>query len=85
LPWKRIFLTTKSGVNPKREVRGTCLRKSKNPWLPFSFFWPDFLGWAEDLKVAPEREINDMDRQIQAATLALTLEDKLAGPKTQKT
>jgi adenine-specific DNA-methyltransferase len=42
-------------------------------------------GWADDLKVALEREIKDMDRQIKeakrAATLALTLEEKLAGQK----
>ncbi|MBY0579807.1 MAG: DEAD/DEAH box helicase family protein [Burkholderiales bacterium] len=42
-------------------------------------------GWADDLKVALEREIKEMDRQIKearrAATLALTLEEKLAGQK----
>ena len=42
-------------------------------------------GWADDLKVALEREIKDIDRQIKevkrAATLALTLEEKLAGQK----
>ncbi len=42
--------------------------------------------WADDLKVALEREIKDLDRQIKeakrAATLALTLEEKLAGQKT---
>ena len=41
--------------------------------------------WADDLKVALEREIKDLDRQIKeakrAATLALTLEEKLAGQK----
>ena len=41
--------------------------------------------WADDLKVALEREIRDYDRQIKearrAATLALTLEEKLAGQK----
>ena len=41
--------------------------------------------WAEDLKVALEREIKDFDRQIKEAkrtsTLALTLEEKLAGQK----
>jgi len=41
--------------------------------------------WADDLKVALEREIKDIDRQIKeakrAATLALTLEEKLAGRK----
>jgi len=45
-------------------------------------------GWADDLKVALEREIKDMDRQIKeakrAATLALTLEGKLAGQKQIK-
>lgn len=45
-------------------------------------------GWADDLKVALEREIKDMDRQIKeakrAATLALTLEEKLAGQKQIK-
>jgi hypothetical protein len=42
-------------------------------------------SWADDLKVALEREIKDIDRQIKeakrAATLALTLEEKLAGQK----
>ncbi len=45
--------------------------------------------WADDLKVALEREIKDFDRQIKeakrAATLALTLEEKLGGQKQIKT
>ena len=45
-------------------------------------------GWADDLKVALEREIKDVDRQIKdakrAATLAPTLEEKLAGQKQIK-
>lgn len=45
-------------------------------------------GWAEDLKLTLEREIKDMDRQIKeakrAATLALSLEEKLAGQKQIK-
>ena len=45
-------------------------------------------GWADDLKVALEREIKDIDRQIKearrAATLALTLEEKLSGQKQIK-
>jgi adenine-specific DNA-methyltransferase len=45
-------------------------------------------GWAEDLKVALEREIKDFDRQIKeakrAATLALSLEEKLEGQKQIK-
>ncbi len=45
-------------------------------------------GWADDLKVGLEREIKELDRQIKearrAATLALTLEDKLAGQKQIK-
>jgi adenine-specific DNA-methyltransferase len=45
-------------------------------------------GWADDLKVALEREIKDMDRQIKevkrAAKLALSLEEKLAGQKQIK-
>jgi adenine-specific DNA-methyltransferase len=45
-------------------------------------------GWADDLKMALEREIKDMDRQIKeakrAATLALSLEDKLAGQRKIK-
>jgi len=44
--------------------------------------------WADDLKVALEREINDFDRQIKevkrSATLSLTLEEKLAGQKQIK-
>jgi adenine-specific DNA-methyltransferase len=45
-------------------------------------------GWADDLKVALEREIKDIDRQVKeakrAATLAPTLEEKLAGQKQIK-
>lgn len=45
-------------------------------------------GWADDLKVALERDIKDLDRQIKeakrAAAGALTLEDKLAGQKQIK-
>ena len=42
-------------------------------------------SWADDLKVALEREIKELDRQIKearrAATAALTLEAKLDGQK----
>lgn len=42
-------------------------------------------GWADDLKVGLERELKELDRQIKearrAATLAQTLEEKLAGQK----
>jgi len=42
-------------------------------------------GWADDLKAGLEREIKDLDRQIKearrAATVAATLEEKLAGQK----
>jgi len=45
-------------------------------------------GWADDLKVGLERELKDLDRQIKearrAATIALTLEEKLAGQKAVK-
>ena len=45
-------------------------------------------SWADDLKVALEREIKELDRQIKearrAATMALTLEEKLAGQKQIK-
>ncbi len=45
-------------------------------------------GWANDLKVGLEREIKELDRQIKearrAATLSLTLEEKLAGQKQIK-
>lgn len=45
-------------------------------------------GWADDLKVALEREIKDLDRQIKEAkrmaTLTPTLEEKLAGQKQIK-
>lgn len=45
-------------------------------------------GWADDLKVGLEREIKDIDRQIRearrSATLAATLEEKLAGQKQIK-
>lgn len=45
-------------------------------------------NWADDLKVGLEREIKDIDRQIKearrAASVALTLEEKLAGQKAIK-
>lgn len=45
-------------------------------------------SWADDLKLGLEREIKELDREIKearrAATLALTLEDKLAGQKQIK-
>lgn len=45
-------------------------------------------GWADDLKITLERDIKEMDRQIKeakrAATLALLLEEKLAGQKQVK-
>jgi len=45
-------------------------------------------GWADDLKVGLERELKELDRQIKdarrAATLASTLEEKLAGQKAVK-
>jgi hypothetical protein len=45
-------------------------------------------GWADDLKVGLEREIKELDRQIKevrrAATLAPTLDEKLAGQKQVK-
>lgn len=45
-------------------------------------------GWSDDLKVGLEREIKDLDRQIKetrrTATLALTLEEKLAAQRQIK-
>ena len=45
-------------------------------------------NWADDLKVALEREIKELDRQIKearrAATAALTLDEKLAGQRQIK-
>lgn len=45
-------------------------------------------GWADDLKLGLEREIKELDRQIKearrVATVALTLEEKLAGQKQIK-
>ena len=45
-------------------------------------------GWADDLKVGLERELKDLERQIKearrVATVALTLEEKLAGQKAVK-
>jgi adenine-specific DNA-methyltransferase len=42
-------------------------------------------GWADDIKLGLEREIKELDRQVKearrTATLALTLEEKLAGQK----
>ena len=45
-------------------------------------------GWADDLKVGLERELKELEKRIRearrAATVALTLEEKLAGQKTVK-
>jgi hypothetical protein len=45
-------------------------------------------GWADDIKLGLERDIKEIDRQIKearrAATLALTLEEKLSGQKQLK-
>lgn len=45
-------------------------------------------GWSDDLKVGLERELKELDRQIKearrAATVALTLEEKLAGQRLVK-
>jgi len=45
-------------------------------------------GWADDLKAGLEREVKELDRQIKdarrAATVALTLEEKLSGQKQVK-
>jgi adenine-specific DNA-methyltransferase len=45
-------------------------------------------GWADDLKVGLERELKELDRRIKearrAATVALALEEKLAGQKAVK-
>ena len=45
-------------------------------------------GWADDLKVGLEREIKELDRQIKdarrTATLAMTLEEKLAAQRQIK-
>ena len=45
-------------------------------------------GWADDIKLGLEREIKELDREIKearrAATLAPTLEEKLAGQKQIK-
>jgi hypothetical protein len=45
-------------------------------------------NWSEDLKIALEREIKDMDKQIREikrSTIALNLEEKLAGQKQIRT
>jgi len=45
-------------------------------------------GWADDLKLGLEREIKELDRQIKearrAATIAVTLEEKLTAQKQMK-
>lgn len=45
-------------------------------------------GWADDLKVGLERELKELDRQIKdarrAASVAVSLEEKLAGQKAVK-
>ena len=67
-------------------------------WLTLSAFTVESLdqaeaekldGWADDLKLGLEREIKEIDRLIKearrAATIALTLEEKLAGQRQIKT
>jgi adenine-specific DNA-methyltransferase len=45
-------------------------------------------GWVDDIKLGLEREIKELDRQIKearrAATVALNLEEKVAGQKQIK-
>lgn len=45
-------------------------------------------GWADDLKLGLEREIKELDRQIRearrAATVAVSLEEKLSAQKRMK-
>src|SRR5207249_11060559 len=45
-------------------------------------------GWADDLKIGLEREIKELDRLLKearrVATVALTLEEKLAGQRHVK-
>ena len=45
-------------------------------------------GWADDLKLGLEREIKELDRQIKearrGATVAVSLEEKLAAQKRMK-
>jgi len=60
------------------------VRKAEKGQSPF----PYSDGWADDLKVSLEREIEEIDRQIKearrAAIAASTPEEKLAGQKQVK-
>ncbi len=75
------------GITQKRqtEIQGTISERNAR------FFEAEaekLDGWADDLKLGLEREIKEFDRQIKearrAATVALTLEEKLAGQKQIK-
>jgi len=94
LPASRVVELPSGAVNPRLEEEVKCRSiviqqaiSKRNAEL-FEVEADKLDHWADDLKVALEREIKDFDRQIKeakrAATLALTLEEKLAGQKQIK-
>lgn len=80
----RATLEGMTGQRQSEYVRGISARNAQ--------FFEDEVdkldGWADDIKLGLEREIKEIDRQIKearrAATVALTLEEKLAGQKQIK-
>lgn len=99
---KRLFALPAAGINElanhpqnqylQEEVKRRCIviqeTISKRNAELFETEADKLDHWADDLKVALEREIKDFNRQIKeakrAATVSLTLEDKLAGQKQIK-
>jgi hypothetical protein len=81
------FLNNSNGLQEIIEKRKAAIQRtiSERNARFFEMEAEKLDDWADDLKVALEREIKDIDRQIKeakrAATLALTLEEKLAGQK----
>ncbi len=93
LPGKIIRESAESssyGLEAKTEMRKQQILNaiSKQNVLFFEAEVQKLEGWADDVKLSLEREIKEMDRQIKearrSATLALSLEDKLAGQKRIK-
>lgn len=84
------FIETISGGPPNGALGTTAIQKeisARNARF-FETEADKLDGWADDLKIGLEREIKELDRQIKearrAATVALTLEEKLAGQKQIK-
>ncbi|HSW14311.1 MAG TPA: SNF2-related protein [Solimonas sp.] len=79
-----------SGLDTQTQARQAALQRgiSERNARYFEAEVEKLDGWADDLKVGLEREIKELDKQIKearrATTIALTLEEKLAGQKKIK-